>query len=219
MTGSRQFAAVFAFVLLLPFAVFARGGKTDDPGEFLRALEEKFATITTVETSFVQEKKMAIFRRKITLSGRIYMENGGRLAWHVEKPVRYSLLIADKHVFQWDEDSDRVQRISLSSSPIFKVVADQLKSWFSGKYSSLAADYEVEVVGRRPVKLLFRPKEDSLAHKAVKQVTVTLRKDERYVERIRIEDTSGDRTTIVFSDTVLNGAINDDVWEVKPSGK
>lgn len=188
-----------------------------DTEEVLRRLERNLGDVKTVQTSVTQVKELAVFSRKITLTGRIFLENPGKLAWHMDKPLRYSIVIDGTTMRQWDEDTDIVQKTSLSGNPVFKTVSDQLQKWFAGRYSSLRAEYEVEALRQEPaVALRFRPKPGLAVAKAMKQVTVTFRKDGQYLREISIEGVNGDKTTLTFSDTVLNKPIAADAWEVRP---
>jgi outer membrane lipoprotein-sorting protein len=117
--------------------------------ELLRIIGEKVSGFKSLKTDFVQEKNLAMFQKKIVLRGRIYMQKPSRLAWHVDKPVKYSVVITDKAIRQWDEDTNQVQEMSLSKNPIFKNVVNQLSVWFSGN-TALSVDNNVSVLQQHP---------------------------------------------------------------------
>ena len=204
--------------LLLVFLSVGAAYAEDDTAEVLRKLEKRFSAIKTIQTSVKQIKKLKVFDREIVITGKIFLQNPSKLAWHVEKPVRYSIVIDGKTLQQWDEDSDKVQKMSLSGNPVFKTISDQLSSWFSRRYTSLSGEYEVSIINQDPVIVLeFLPNKDMMAGKIIKLVTITLEKDARYVAEIRIVDVDDDVTTLVFSETVLNKPIKSAMWKVKPS--
>lgn len=182
----------------------------------LESLEESFSSIRSVQTRFTQEKQMRIFDRPVVIQGRLSLENPGRLAWRVDRPIRYALVIRDGEALQWDEETRRVQRLPFSGNPVFETVITQIEQWFSGQFLSLAGDYQLEVESDSPPRLAFVPKAEGMAAKAIRRVTVSVREDCRYVEQIVIEDVSGDRTSLVFHDTVLNEPVDSSAWEVVP---
>jgi len=196
----------------------AGGGDADEPAvrAVLQHLESRLAEVKTVQTAFRQERHLAVFAQTVTLEGRIVLENPGRLAWHVDKPVPYAMVMSDSEVAQWDEASGKVQHTSLAANPVLQAVAEQLRTWFAGRYTSLAETYDVAIERQHPCVLAFRPRAGSPVAKAIQKVTVGFREDERYVREIGIEETGGDRTTIVFTDTVLNAPVDATAWEVKP---
>jgi len=183
----------------------------------LRSIEEQFAAVKTVQADFVQTKQLAIFDQAITLEGRVALENPGRLAWRVDRPVRYAVVLDGSTIRQWDEESGKVQRISLSGNPVFQAVAQQLQVWFSGKYSSLADEYDIRTGDtKEETTLLFTPRSTAAARQAIRRVSVSFREDHRYIETIGIEDVSGDLTTIRFVSTRLNEPISPGEWQVRP---
>jgi len=184
--------------------------------ELFQTLEKNFSTIQTVQTKFTEEKKLKIFDRTVRLEGRLALESSGRLSWRVESPIQYALVLKDDAAFQWDEETRKVQRLPFSGNPVFETVIAQIQCWFSGRFAALESDYDLQVLSETPPRLVFIPRADRMVAKAIKQVTVSIREDQRYVERIVIEDVSGDQTSIIFHDTRLNEPIDPSAWEVAP---
>lgn len=226
MKNIRNILIVMLFLSLPLFSiVFLSEAKEEKANQtvnnisdLLSRLGKKASGFKTLKTDFVQEKELAMFKNKITIKGRIYIQKPNQLAWHVDKPVRYSVLITDKSIRQWDEETDRVQEISLAKNPVFQNVVNQLTVWFSGDYSSLVGDNDVRLVKNSPVTLDFIPKESNAAKKIIKSVTIVFREDEKYVERITINEQSGDVTVIIFRNTVLNAPLDESSFEVKKRG-
>jgi outer membrane lipoprotein-sorting protein len=184
--------------------------------EVLGRLERKMAGMRTLQTGFIQEKKLAVFDQTLVLEGTIFLQKPGHFAWHVKKPMRYSLVMKEDTVRQWDEDTRRVQQIPLSKNPAFQAVVGQMRQWFSGTYTSLLVEYDVMLHKQRPVSLRFVPRKATVASNVINSVTVVFRNDERYVHQICIEEKSGDSTLLTFVDTLLNIPVGAEAWEVKP---
>ncbi|HSQ77342.1 MAG TPA: outer membrane lipoprotein carrier protein LolA [Nitrospirota bacterium] len=213
--------SALGIVLLLTGTVLAadsnKGGAPEptDLSAFLKNLGKKVSAFKTLKTDFTQDKEMAMFKEKVVLSGRIYLEKPNKIAWHVDKPLRYSVLITDKMIRQWDEDTNQVQEISLTKNPIFQNVLNQLTVWFSGEYGSLLDTNTVRVVQHDPLVIEFTPRDTNIAKKVIKSITITFRQDETYLQQIRIQELSGDVTTIRFTNTILNAPLDRSSFEVK----
>ncbi len=194
-----------------------RGGASQpsDLSAFLRELGRKASSFRTLKTDFSQEKKMAMFREKLVMKGRIYLQKPNRVAWHVDSPVRYSVLITDKLIRQWDEDTNRVQEISLARNPIFQNVLSQLTVWFSGEYGSLLDVNDVRLLKRAPLVIEFTPRSNNISRKVIRSITITFREDQKYLQQIRIQEVSGDVTTLRFFNTILNSPLESRCFEVK----
>jgi outer membrane lipoprotein-sorting protein len=209
------------FILMQSSSVLAAEsgkGMTSQPADlsaFLQAIGKKTSNFKTLKTEFTQEKKMVMFKDKLIMKGRIFLEKPNKIAWHVDSPVRYSVLITDKLIRQWDEDTNKVQEISLAKNPIFQNVLGQLTVWFSGEYGSLLDTNDVRVVKRDPLVIEFVPRDNNVSKKVIKSITITFRDDQNYLKQLRIQEMSGDVTTINFINTILNIPINSKNFEVK----
>ena len=184
--------------------------------EILQRLEKHFKSIVTVQARFKQEKKLAMFKHTLKIEGQIAIQNPGRMAWRVVKPVRYNMVLIGPKLTQWDEDTDEVQTLRLDGNATFKVAFERLTAWFSGNYASLRSHYDITLEKRTPVVMVFSPKKGAEMEKIIKDVRVVFRKDERYIQEMTIREGGGDTTRIQFLDTRLNKPIQDDVWKVRP---
>ncbi len=189
--------------------------RQSDLSSLLNSIGKKISDFTSLKTEFTQEKEMAMFKEKLVLKGRIYLLKPGKIAWHVDSPVRYSVLITDKLIRQWDEDTNKVQELSLAKNPIFQNVLNQLTVWFSGEYGSLLATNEVRVKQNDPLVLEFIPLEKNISKKVIKSITITFRDDQKYLKQILIREVNGDVTTINFINTLLNVPLDSSSFEVK----
>lgn len=225
MSRRSSVSAVLALVLCMVAqegAVFAGDPRKDDAQEqaelsrLLNSIGKKVSNFNTLKTDFTQEKEMAMFKEKLILKGRIFIQKPNKIAWHVDSPLRYSVLITDKLIRQWDEDTDQVQEISLSKNPIFQNVLKQLTVWFSGEYGTLLEDNTMRLVKREPVMIEFTPRDKNLSRKIIKNISVIFREDQTYLKQIRIQELSGDVTTIYFTNTLLNVPLDKSGFEVRP---
>lgn len=191
-------------------------GVAADVEETLDRLEKRMSAVQTLKSRFVQQKHLAVLEQPLLLEGEIYMQKPALFAWHVREPLRYSMVIRDEVVRQWDEDTERVQTVSLSKNPAFKLAIRQMRGWFSGAYRSMLGEYEVTILSEAPVSLKFVPREGSFAKAAIESVTVVFERDERYIREMRIEEKGGDSTLLTFLDTQLNGPLDASAWKVEP---
>ena len=213
----KNHSATKSFCLnMLMFGLVFQVGAAENEAELLKDLEKSFSSIKTVQTKFRQEKELKIFSRTIVMEGRVVLENPDRLAWRIDTPIKYVLVLNGDYATQWDEDSNKIQKMKTHGDPVFEEVIGQIEKWFSGEFSSLLKEYDLTVKSEQPPVLEFVPKKDGMISKVIKRVTITVRKDRRYVERIAIEDMGGDKTTITFYDTVLNAPVAAKEWEVVP---
>ena len=181
----------------------------------LERLGRDASVFQTLKTGFVQEKRLAVFQNTVVLTGRIVLQKPNRVAWHVDAPVRYSVVISDSSVRQWDEDTDRVQEISLAKNPVLQNVLNQLTVWFSGDYRSLLKDFDVETARQSPPAFRFSPKKTVMASKIIRDIEIEFREDRKYLRSISIHELGGDSTVITFTDTQFDVPLEERDFEVK----
>jgi len=184
--------------------------------EVLHRLEDNTSEIRTLKTEFVQEKELAVFKEKIILKGMIFLQKPELFAWHIIEPLSYSMVIKGDILSQWDENTKKIQKISLAKNPAFQVAISQMKDWFSGKYTSMTEDYDIIILKRKPASLKFIPKKNTTVGNVIDSVTVTFRDDERYIHQIYIKEKSSDSTLLTFVNTQLNIPLEAAAWEVQP---
>jgi len=216
---SRLLRLLAGLALFLPALHPAGAGEPGSAEAVLDRLEKRMSAVRTVQTRFQQERTSVMVDFPLVSRGAIYLEKPSRLAWHLESPLKYRLVLEGDRVREWSEDSGRVQTFPLDRNPVLRAVFDQLGEWFSGSYRSLESRYRVVVVRERPAVLRFEPLQASGAAGIIRQVTVGFQDDERYIRELVIEEGSGDRTRIVFFETRLNEAPDPAAWEVEPVGK
>ena len=204
----------FIFILSLGFSP-SLGYSDPEINLLLGRLEEKISGVKTLETEFIQEKKLIVFNNTVVLKGKVFIQEPDLFAWHTDKPVRYIMVIKGDIIRQWDEDTRQVQSLSLSRNPTFLVAVNQMKVWFSGKYSSLLNDYEAKIISSKPIVLEFVPKPSATSFNIIKKVRMAFQDDERYIARIDIEEKNQDSTSLVFINTKINSPINPSAWELR----
>jgi len=181
----------------------------------LGRLEEKMSVVSSIQTDFVQEKNLAMFKQKVILKGRIFIQKPGLLSWRTFTPMRYSLVINPQSINQWDEDTGQVQSLSLNKNPSFQVAIQQMQNWFSGSYKSMEGDYHIKLVSQIPLELEFIPREKSPAANFIQKVNILFQADEQYIKQISIFEKAGDSTLLYFINPLLNQKIPPKAWEVK----
>ncbi len=180
----------------------------------LAQIEAALADVRTVRTRFVQEKRLALFKNPLVTRGVILLEMPDRLLWRVDTPIRYALLLDGRQARQWDGETGKTQRIPLDGNPVFAAVTEQLRAWFGGRYSQLAADYEIVQRSTEPAVFAFTPKKGTPPAALLRSVTVAFRSDNRYIASIRIDETGGDATTLTFEETTVNTPVPPREWEL-----
>ena len=186
----------------------------------LAELQKSLGGTTNVQSEFIQEKTLSLLQQTWIIKGRLAVEQPDRLSWQVLEPIRYNMVLDGTVLKQWDETTGKMQTMSLAGNPVFKVVVNQLRAWFSGRFDLLTKDFDAQADATSAMpRIIFTPKDGSFAFKVIQRVVLTFREDRRYIHDMLIEERTGDRTTMTFTNSVLNAAIPASAWEVKPHAR
>ena len=201
-------AAVTSAVL----AVFSvRGQETADA--FFTEAARKTAETTSVRSDFLQTKKLKAFRKPLVITGELCMDRTGRFAWHVKAPIRYSCVIADGTLSQWDADTGKTMTLDVGSNPGLRYLVRSLTGYFSGDFQEMRKDFEpVRFDGNGHWGEMV-PKKDVPAARFIRSIRFTFTDGTLSVlKEVRICEVSGDETTVEFRDPVCNQPIPEEKW-------
>jgi len=184
--------------------------------KIIEGVQQHLKGIASVETDFVEEKKLAMLDHTLTIDGHMALQKPDRLIWIVRDPVKYAVRIVGDEVSQWDEDTDHVQTVHLGGDPTFKAITQQMQAWFLGNYKALGDSYDVYVNAQQPLSLGFVPNSATMVSKLISRIDLTFSPDENYIDTMVISETGGDVTTLKFSGARINQPISDQIWEMPP---
>jgi len=210
---SLLLAASFLGFILAP--AFAEPAVPPEIAARLKQLESKLSKVRTLKVNFVQEKEMAILEQKLVIKGRITLQQPDRLAWRVNSPIRFAMILDGATLHQWSEDSGAVQQFSLADNPVFKTAMKQIQSWFSGNYLALTSDFNVTLLHDPPLTLLFTPRAGSATRDLITRIIMRFGTDEYFLDSLEVDETGGDKMRITFSQMELNPAVARTEWNVR----
>lgn len=187
-----------------------------EPGRYLELAAKRMEKNTSVNANFKQVKKLKAFRMPLTITGELCMDRTGKFAWHVYTPVRYSCIIRDGKLMQWDADTGKTYTLSLKSNAGLRYLAQSLRNYFSGNFMEMKKDF-TPVAWTKDQYLVMQPKAGIPAATFIKEIRFRFSKDFRSLEQVKIQETTGDLADITFTEMKLNQSIPEAKW--RPGGK
>ena len=201
----------FSCGLLLVSIVLAAG-----TGEDFSLIDTRsgLKNIDTLQAEFTQTKQIALLNHRIVITGELCMDKkDGRMAWHVASPIRYSCVITNQSLTQWDIDSNQQITLSVDRYPWLKVLSQNLKDWFSGNFQDMSSGFTAEVAEGREMLMIPRP--DNRIAEFIKSIRFYFAEDGSSVSRVIFTEVNGDTTEIAFANIKINQPIPPEKWNVK----
>jgi len=172
------------------------------------------ANFKTLRTKFVQTKHLKAFKKPMVLNGELCLDRPGkRFAWHVEKPLQYSCIIANGKLTQWDADSDKTVSVPFSKYPMLEMLSDAMTAFASGDVKALEKDFEA--AAGKDGTVVLKPRSERFAASLITEVELTLDESKTKIVKVRASEKNGDVTELVYSDSVFDSDIPDALWQAK----
>lgn len=172
------------------------------------------ADFRTLRTKFVQTKHLKAFKKPMVLNGELCLDRPGkRFAWHVENPLKYSCVIANGKLTQWDADSGKTVSVPFSKYPMLEMLSDAMTAFASGDVKALEKDFEA--APGKDGTLVLKPRSERFAASLITEVELTLDDAKTKIVKVRASEKNGDVTELVYSDSVFDSDIPDTLWQAK----
>lgn len=172
--------------------------KAPTPPKNVEALMAGFAGLTGFEARFVETKTMALLAVPLKTEGRLYFSAPARLLRVVDKPQPARVLVTPTEVTMKAAGSN-TQRLDLAARPEVRALVSSLLSLLTGDLNALRGAYRLDYAagGDGRWRLQLTPKSDRIA-----ALVAGLRFEGigRAVDRITVEESSGDRVVTEIRD-------------------
>ena len=195
----------FTAFLLISSLVFAQNTvmSSAEVKTFVTKISSESKDIKTLQSDFVQTKKMDFLDKNIVTQGKMSLKSPNTLSWKYTKPYQYSIIFKDNKIFI----NDQGKKSSVDAkSKTFEKINKLIVGSSNGKMFS---DPEFAVAyfknGNSNIAK-FTPKSAQLL-KYIKQIELQFPKNESTVSQVNMTEASGDTTNIVFKNTKINAPI------------
>ena len=172
-------------------------------------IEKNVSSVKTIQCDFQQIKNVSLLNDKVISKGKMFFSNGN-LRWEYQIPYHYAFVVFNQQVFVKSENE--IKKMDVQSSQFYKRIAQLMVSTISGNNLSQNNEFNVELysIGTKYVAKLI-PKQNKLKKMFV-DINLHFNNAQNLVEKIVINEASGDKTTIEIMNAKTNVIITDSVF-------
>ncbi|KQK26795.1 LolA family protein [Chryseobacterium aquaticum] len=197
----------FVAFLLISSLVFAQNTAmtSNESKAFVTKISSESQQIKTLQSDFVQTKKMDFLDKNIVTSGKMSLKSPNTLSWKYTKPYQYSIIFKENKIFI----NDQGKKSSVDAkSKTFEKINKLIVGSSNGKMFS-DPEFVVRYFKNDSYNIAkFIPKSAQLL-KYIKQIELQFPKNQSTVSQVIMTEASGDTTNIVFKNTKINAPIPD----------
>lgn len=201
---------LLSYVLLLVVAMPWRA-ESSDLTALLIDLKVSAADTNSLNSSFEQEKHLAIFAEKLMSHGRFIYQNPDQLRWELLTPVASGFVLQGKQGVRWNQLSGEKGSFSVEKDPIMGMIAQQLLAWAKVDLDWLETRYQMELVTEQPVVMKLTPLDEGEAG-FIDHLQISFADDRRYVAQVLMVEQGGDSTLLRFNDVEINSELPQDAF-------
>ena len=176
------------------------------------ALPEK-VSYRVIAADFVQIRHLADLNMEVRITGSMVSELDGRLRWQVNTPVRSVTVIDREKLTHYDGETKKLSVIRQETFPWLRILRDSLDDWLSGDRTRLSSRFLVSTPRPRTVRLVPR---DSEQKKLFGGVELDFADREDLVTAVRIEESTGEKLEIRFSQLRRDPPLPQKIWQMPP---
>ena len=213
----NKITAIFIITFLL-FTCNTITGQTGfksltDITEFKKKLLEATKTTKTIESDFVQEKKLSVLSKNIISKGHFCFKKENNVRWEYLQPYEYLIIIANNKFFI--KDNDNKKEFDSQSNKVFKEMNTFISDCIQGNILNHEKDYKIDFfVNDRFYYVKLIPVEKKMRD-ILNEIQIYFDKKDLSVSKIKLLESEGDYTSIEFQNKKFNVDIASEKFSFK----
>src|SRR5690554_6156082 len=198
--------SIVACTLMLP-NLFAQEQKlsANEITQFKNSVIKKSETIKSLKTDFIQYKHLSFLSREIETSGKMVFQVPDLLNWRYTKPYQYSIVFKKGKIHINDQGNK--SSFDASGNKMFEKINKLIVGSVSG---NMFDDNEFSISyykNKTHYVAKFIPKSKDLK-KVIAEIELYFPFDTFVVSEVKLNESSGDYTRIVFKNQQLNAKVS-----------
>jgi outer membrane lipoprotein-sorting protein len=180
-----------------------------DLAAFKKQFAAESAKISSIESTFTQEKVLTALTEQITSTGKFWFKRSNKVRIEYIKPYAYTMIMnGDKMLFR---DDQKENLVNVRSNKLFQQINQIMIDCVQGTVLE-SKDFNVRVFENEKTYLLEMDPTARGLREFFSTIILKVDKKDFTANSIEMNEKSGDRTTILFNDKRLNTQFSDAVF-------
>ena len=198
----RRFWMVW--ILFLPWMLMAQNK------DVLQQIKIQSQKINTIEADFIQTKNISFIDEQLISDGKFWFSRPDRMRWEYQKPFFYSIIINGQDITVIDDKKE--SHFDAASNAMFGQIKQVIMNMVNGKMFNDPNYFAT--IKKEPVYWVVNFKTVNDAMKDyITSIDLYFTPDGYLMEKIKMNEASGDFTIIEFKNQHLNQLLSDDVFK------
>ena len=184
-----------------------------DAGQFRNKLSTVTQITNTIESRFIQEKRLEVISEKIISKGLFCFKKENKLRWEYTDPFSYLIIMNGEKVLIRDEKKESL--FDATSNKVFMEINSIMLGAIRGTILEEDTKFNIDYLENSQYNLVkMKPLSKQLLS-FITEIRIFFNKTTFYVAKLEIEESSGDYTKIEFADMKVNTPLPDEKFSVR----
>ncbi len=204
--GGNQCMKLIFQIFILLFTTGNIIGQTTDE-DFIANYIARHKSITTLSCTFKQIKSSDLFQEDQVALGKLFMKNQAQIRWEYTSPQKKIIILRDNTIISQEADG-KTNKYNFLDNPfigkgfkLFEVLANG-QLFDSDKFTT-----KISSLNTQQTHITLIPEIKQLK-KYINSLEITVDSTSYLVQKIIINEVSGDQTTLFFSSFKINETMN-----------
>jgi outer membrane lipoprotein-sorting protein len=196
------FLLLMSLVLLSsPLAAQQKFSPVKDVAAFRTLYASKSAAISTLRCDFVQEKSISMMKNKLSSDGYFIFKKDNRLRMEYTHPYAYVFILNGDQVLI--RNDQKKTSIPVNSSKLYRMISQLTIDCVTGNVLN-SSDFDVSASENNTVYQLVMIPRQKMLKSVFTRIEILISKHDFTVDRILMQEASGDSTLLTFSNKKIN---------------
>jgi outer membrane lipoprotein-sorting protein len=182
----------------------------------LTIFKQQFAEVAektnSIKSDFTQEKSLSMLSEKITSKGKFWYRKTNMLRMEYTQPFNYLMILNKDNVYI--KDGQKENKVSTRSNKVFKQINKIVVDCIQGTALN-SGDFKSAVYENKGTYLVSLSPVNKQLSAFFKTIEITVDKKDYSVNTIEMLESSGDSTTLHFTNKEINANIPDALFAIK----
>lgn len=211
----NKILSTFVTIILFSCIAFAQNNSfkevsnLDKTMDDLKKLTENSKSI---QSPFIQEKHLSFLTEDIISKGSFYFQSPNKLRWEYSEPFNYIIVFNDKNILI--KDGDKLSSFDTESNKMFSEINNMMIGTIQGSLFTDSDRFNVKYFENSNQYLLELDPKLSEMKSMITLIKIYVDKKNISVSKIQMIESSGDYTSIKFTDRKLNQDIDVEIFKL-----
>lgn len=209
--GIQRYVLIAALVVQYNPVSAQHAGYTalSNPAAFKSNFKKESSNVISIQSNFTQEKILSALTEKIVSKGKFWFKRSNKVRIEYTRPFVYLMVMnGDKMLIR---DEQKESRINVKSNRLFQQVNRIMIDCVQGTILE-SKDFTSKVFEDKNTYLLEMTPTSKSLREFFQTIVLVVDKNNYSANTIEMNEPSGDKTTISFTDKKLNTQISDEVF-------